>query len=689
MRGTVREGDAPPHNPLDIEVHRSSPHPLPRDPPARTLLKATARATVRPMVNPHDPTTRLLASLAARVRAHAAAIGHPLPERCLPEQEVEPLEPSAHPAFAHAARAWGLSAWELDLLRLAIAADLDADFATAWAHLQDGSPHPTVHLAMAVHAIEPAMRPHALASLLSHGPLRRLGLLTPTGAPLTQAHLHSADGLWGRLAGLPHVAPVVPVEPVHPGLSALVLDDAVATSAGHALALARRTTSPAPLLMIVGEPGSGRDAVARALAGELGRPTMRVEADRLQQPQLSTALRRDARWWGAAVLVIGGLDAADPVLDLDVPVLWVLTPGNPVPIELADRRPVARVQVRRPTHATRAAVWRSVLGDDAERLDAGAMAHHHRLGPGRIAEAVRRARQRHAHLDEECLATACREVASAGFGELAQALVTTARWHDLVVSDAVRSELALAESWLNHGSQVFQNWGMGRALTGSIGLVALFAGPPGTGKTLAARVLARELGLQLWRVDLSRTVDKFIGETEKNLGRIFDAAREGNVMLLFDEADAVFGRRTDVRDAHDRYANLETGYLLQRLEEHDGPIILASNLPQNLDNAFQRRIHVIARFDLPDATRRRAIWDLHLPPAPHRGDDLDLDLLARSPAAGGDIRNATLTAALLAAPEGTVVSMGHAVRGLARELRKSGRIVDPGAFGPWHEHARS
>jgi SpoVK/Ycf46/Vps4 family AAA+-type ATPase len=279
-----------------------------------------------------------------------------------------------------------------------------------------------------------------------------------------------------------------------------------------------------------------------------------------------------------------------------------------------------------------------------------------------------------------------RTTTSARFGPLAQRLPLDATREELVVSDDVLLELDLATSWLRHGARVFGEWGLGRSRDRTLGLTALFHGPPGTGKTLAARILAREVGLDLYRIDLSQTMDKYIGETEKNLSRIFDAAREANAVLLFDEADAVFGKRTQVRDAHDRYANVETAYLLQRLEEHEGPVILCTNLFANLDDAFLRRLHIVARFEVPGAAQRARIWALHLPEPEVRQPDIDLDFLGeRFPMAGGDIRNATVAAGLFAAREGARIGMGHLARGIHRELRKTGRIVDLARFGPWRQ----
>jgi SpoVK/Ycf46/Vps4 family AAA+-type ATPase len=238
-------------------------------------------------------------------------------------------------------------------------------------------------------------------------------------------------------------------------------------------------------------------------------------------------------------------------------------------------------------------------------------------------------------------------------------------------------ELDLASAWMRHGRRVFEDWGFGRRIVLGRGLTALFTGAPGTGKTMAAQVLGHDLGLDLFRVDLSRVMSKYIGETEKNLSRLFDEARASGAILFFDEADALFGKRTEVKDAHDRYANLEIGFLLQRMEEHTGTTILATNRFGDLDEAFTRRFHFILHFPMPRPPERRRIWEGMLPREAERDPAIDFDLLAHEyEISGGDIRNSVLTAAFIAAEEGTPIGLRHLKRGLRRELLKTGRVLD-------------
>jgi SpoVK/Ycf46/Vps4 family AAA+-type ATPase len=233
-----------------------------------------------------------------------------------------------------------------------------------------------------------------------------------------------------------------------------------------------------------------------------------------------------------------------------------------------------------------------------------------------------------------------------------------------------------------HGRPVvLDDWGVGVKLASSRGVTVLFSGPPGTGKTMAAEVIAAELGLDLYKIDLSTVVSKYIGETEKNLERIFVEAETSNAILFFDEADALFGKRSEVRDSHDRYANIEISYLLQRMEAYDGVTILATNLGANLDEAFTRRLQFAVDFPFPETSYRLRIWQTLFPPDVPRHPEIDWKILAeRFRFAGGNIRNVIVYAAYLAADDGSLVTMNHLLHGVRREMQKMGRLVDEGVL---------
>ncbi|MFO0952896.1 MAG: ATP-binding protein, partial [Isosphaeraceae bacterium] len=231
-----------------------------------------------------------------------------------------------------------------------------------------------------------------------------------------------------------------------------------------------------------------------------------------------------------------------------------------------------------------------------------------------------------------------------------------------------------------HRPTVHDRWGFGRRLARGRGVAALFSGPSGTGKTLAAEVLAGELCLDLFRVDLAGIINKYIGETEKNLRRVFDAARRGGAVLFFDEADALFGRRTEVKDSHDRYANIEVDYLLQCMENYPGIAVLATNRKAAIDRAFLRRLRFLVDFPMPDSEGRRRLWRKAFPPEADLSG-VDFVALARLEVPGGNIRNIALNAAFLAAAEHGPITMGHLLHAARREYIKIDRAVTPAEFG--------
>jgi len=228
---------------------------------------------------------------------------------------------------------------------------------------------------------------------------------------------------------------------------------------------------------------------------------------------------------------------------------------------------------------------------------------------------------------------------------------------------------------------VYGEWGFGRKLSLGKGLSVLFAGPSGTGKTMAAEIIAGELGLDLYKIDLSTVVSKYIGETEKNLSRIFIEAETSNAILFFDEADALFGKRSEVKDSHDRYANIEIGYLLQRMEEYEGVVILATNFRKNMDEAFVRRLHFTVEFPFPNEDDRRRIWERIWPQDTPKSSALNLDFMARRfELTGGNIRNIALASAFLAADNRNIVDMTHLLHATKREYQKMGKVVSESEF---------
>jgi AAA+ superfamily predicted ATPase len=335
-----------------------------------------------------------------------------------------------------------------------------------------------------------------------------------------------------------------------------------------------------------------------------------------------------------------------------------------------------------PDVPTRASVWQHALeGETQVEVWADQLAAQFRLTPGQIHAAVELARTRR-NMDPDRpsialrdLASACRQQSSGKLRELAVKIEPHYGWNDIVLPPDKTAHLREICSHVRHQFHVFGKWGFGKKLGHGKGLSVLFTGPSGTGKTMAAEVLARDLELDLYKVDLAGVVSKYIGETEKNLANVFAEAETSNAILFFDEADALFGKRTEVSDAHDRYANVETSYLLQKMEAYEGVVIMATNLRDNMDEAFTRRVRFIVEFPFPDEANCLRIWQTHFPASAPVSPEIDYAFLARElRLPGGNIKNIVLSAAFMAAENGGTVRMEHILHGSRREYEKMGKL---------------
>jgi hypothetical protein len=431
------------------------------------------------------------------------------------------------------------------------------------------------------------------------------------------------------------------------------------------------------------------------IAGDIAR----IMAADIDVPLAATLLVRQA-WLRSGLLALAGVDLlrgderllpqrqlAETLDDCGIPAVlsgvrrWCSL----------EHRPSGFVElvVSLPAFEQRRICWADALTAAAIPLrdeDVSALADRFQLSSQQIADAVATTRARldpadGAHDLEggtplEALFAAARRQTGSALDTLARRIVPRHHWRDIVLPAEAGEQLRQIGARVGSRQRVLGEWGFARRLGPNAGVNALFSGPPGTGKTMAAEVLANDLGLDLYKIDLSSVISKYIGETEKNLERIFVAAEQANVILFFDEADALFGKRSEVRDSHDRYANVEISYLLQRMEEYAGLAILATNLRQNMDDAFVRRLHFIVEFPFPSAADRERLWEAHFPPELPRAADVDAAALARSfKLAGGSIRSIVVDAAYLAAMEGGQVSALHLVQAARREYQKMGKVA--------------
>ncbi len=464
-----------------------------------------------------------------------------------------------------------------------------------------------------------------------------------------------------------------------------------------ARALSRRG-DVAPVVTLAGgeADAAARRDLALAAAGRLGRPILWVAAGDL--PGEPAALERIARHLDREAALTGAL----PVLSVDGPeggaaatglagrlrhaLLWLGTADERL-AALPGARRVLRFEVQHADAAcagrSLAARWRETAGQDADdcavlaELDRAAV--QFRLGPAALTGIAERLDVVPATERAAAVWPAAREAARGGLDALAQRIDSRASFEDLVLPTGQMGMLRDIARHLRHRERVFSEWGFGAKRRLGQGLVALFAGESGTGKTLAAEAIANEVELDLYRVDLATLVSKYIGETEKNLKRLFDAAEASGAVLLFDEADALFGKRSEVKDSHDRYANIEVAYLLQRVEAYRGLAILTTNMRGALDRAFLRRIRFIVTFPFPDAAAREQIWRRQLPAQAPTGA-IDFAALARLNLAGGNIRGVALAAAFKAADRSLAIDQGLLLEAAREELAKLEKPVNGAAM---------
>jgi len=454
-----------------------------------------------------------------------------------------------------------------------------------------------------------------------------------------------------------------------------------------------------PVVSLCGEDSLQQELTVRQLALALGRPLLKVrlrseESDSSPLEKLYAAVR-DARMLKALLYIQGGdvfidgdgclLPACFAALRLtdDCVIISSKVPFRFMADMLGNDYPLMRVTFEKLSPEERSELWSLMLdgvGQEFPPEELDILAGQFSLTSGQIVAAASAAMssavQAGRSLRSTDLFEAARFHSGHHIGELAQKIEPRYVWEDLVLPDTPMNMLHELVNMVQSRPLVLGTWGLGRKLTAGYGVSALFTGPPGTGKTLAAQIIANQLGIDLYRIDLSTVVSKFVGETEKNLERIFSEASESNAILFFDEADAIFGKRSEVKDAHDRYANIEVGYLLQRMENYSGVAILATNLRANLDEAFTRRLQFIVNFPFPEQEYRLRIWEVLMPPDLPHADDLDFDLMAkRFKLAGGNIRNILVSAAFLAATNAESVSMSHLMHGAKREFQKMGRLV--------------
>ncbi len=599
---------------------------------------------------------------------------------------------------------YGFTEFDLEVIVIAIAPVIDRRYERIYAYLQDDvtQRHPTVDLTLhllcdsAADRLTQRSRFAATAPLLTSACLQLVADPHHVQPTLLAHYLRLDDQIAQFLIG-------------QPGLDARLVPFSRLSNPDANLNLAELTRSldisieqlitRSPKLYLQGRPGVGKQTLARAIAAAQGLPLLTADLIRAWQLKLDllTLVRlvvqaaqiHKATLYIPAIDRLADCDQGLPYQQVLETLAMVTTPmilsGSQPWIPTTPQRVSFRpIVLALPTLIQRQDCWRQSLSYpfcDLADDDLAVVADRFRLTTEQITNAATTA----AHQIDpdrtytpvqltDLLFTAARQQSGHDLQAMTDKITVRYDWTDLVLPPDPLAQLQELCSRFKYRHLVYQTWGFDRKLSLGKGLTALFVGGPGTGKTMAAEVIATDLGLDLYRIDLSQIVSKYIGETEKNLDRIFQAAESANAILFFDEADALFGKRSDVKDAHDRYANIEVGYLLQKIETYEGLAILATNLRQNLDDAFIRRLQFIVEFPFPDEDHRRQILSVLFPSGAPVAQDLDLQLLARNiRLAGGHLKNIVVAAAFYAAADRDVIQMKHLLQAAQREHQKVGR----------------
>jgi len=622
---------------------------------------------------------------------------------------------------------FSLNAFERLALLACAAVEVDLRFETLYSYAQNdvNRKRPTADLILRMFAEAPADRLFLRSAFSAGGALIRNQLIRTAGDPQRQDQSLLAtplrsderiiEYLLGRHTLDPRLRGFATIAEPERRLSELRLPAALLKSL---LSAVRCFGDSGAVLILSGPAGSGKRAAAEALSIETRRRLLvadlhQVSSLPMSLPEMLGLLRREAILHDANLLLSFGEaltddhdGAAQVRCDLERHLiaagrLVCIATESPALDLSALTWPILHFEFAMPSFQQRFEFWEAAIHNGAiptaASIDAGALANKYVLSGGEIGAAARNAAHRallndaeHPELRMEDLEAAARAQSNQGLRRLAQKVETRNEWQDLILPPRPLQQLRDVCSAERYRQVVYSSWGFQNRLALGKGLNVMFYGPSGTGKTMAAGVLARELALDLYKIDLSTVVSKYIGETEKQLNRIFHQAQSSNAVLFFDEADSLFGKRTEVKDAHDRYANVEVAYLLQKMEEYEGIVILATNYRKNMDDAFVRRMHHIVEFPLPDAEYRERIWAGLVPPSAPLDRDVDFRFLARQfELAGGNIRNVVLAAAFLAAEEGCAMRMEHFILGTSRELQKMGKMPARSDFREYFELIRT
>jgi hypothetical protein len=610
-------------------------------------------------------------------------------------EDVEQLagSPPEPPVLERIVSRFGLTEFERAVLVLCAGIELEPDFGRLCGQINGStaSNWPTFSLAFTAF---PDVAYWSAAT--AHGALMRWRLIHVEGKSATRGKLRIDERILNELKGV-SVMDAQLARLVSAVDTPELLPESFASLAAELATTWGEEESPLLLAQLCGDDAGAIRAVAAQAATNHGRRLYALATTLLPTAaeELETLLRlweREAMIAPVALLLEWG-DKTDSTRSAAA-TRFVEELGAPLLVASRERRNGLHRQhmvfdVKRPAPREQHALWQHALGSAYVRLEPSIdrIVAQFDLGTQAIAASAAVVKHRPDLSDtelEQALWDACRSQSRPQLDGLAKPIAAMAGWDDLVLPAAQQQVLRDIAAHVNQRAQVYWRWGLGSRSNRGLGITALFAGPSGTGKTMAAEVLARELRVDLYRVDISQVASKYIGETEKNLNQIFTAAEAGGAILLFDEADALFGKRGEVKDSNDRYANMEVSYLLQRMEAYPGLAILTTNLKQSIDHAFLRRIRFVVQFPFPDAVQRTNIWRRSFP-ASMPAEELLHERLGRLNVAGGNIRNIALNAAFIAADEGAPLAMRHILRAAQSEYAKLEKTLTDAEVAGWVE----
>ena len=630
-----------------------------------------------------DANQRLMVAELARIKA--CLVGEGRESAIATAAEIRAVL-SAQSAIDRLVDCFGLSFFERDVLLLCAGVELDAKFASLCATAQSNPQRSYATFSLALATLE---EPH-WSALSPIRPLRRWRLIEVIEeTSLANARLRIDERVLHFLAGINYLD--TRLEPLlqNSGVAATMADIQRETAQAILEALHERN-SPIPVIQLLGDDRDGQADVAAGVAAELGMQLHILHAEDIptgvhERRAFAVLWQRESALLSSALLIECRDQAnAAAVTRLAENLSGLLFISSHGPLEL--QRNTLRFTVNKPDATDQKRLWQQALGSAAQKLNGSldGVVSQYRLSAQTILSTGADISSAISASDkpDELLWRACRTLGRRQLDDLAQRVEPASRWEDLILPEHQKVILSQVVSHVRNRLKVCEEWGFARKSARGMGLSTLFAGESGTGKTMAAEVLANELHLDLYRIDLSSVVSKYIGETEKNLRKVFDAAEDSGAILLFDEADALFGKRSEVKDSHDRHANIEVSYLLQRMEAYTGLAILTTNLKTSLDSAFQRRLRFVVQFTFPDTEQREAIWRSVFPGAtPTHG--LDYRKLAQLQVAGGNIRNIALNAAFLAADAGEAVGMVHLLHAAHGEGSKRERPLTDAETRGW------